>query len=455
MRRFSLISRLGGDDKAAVKLVQKDSAVYEIDFLDSERRMRFGVGQALDQLASLGLRPLERAIDLVVLAALVNAGDTRVLRSVNAQDGWTREIDLYVPVSAPQIWNDTKRHVETLLKFLTGDRWRVFFRPRTSRTEKLAVHPKRLAIDGLTEVSLLSGGLDSLIGAIDVLADGRCPIFVSHYWDTETAKAQTYILGVLGKHFSDYEIKSLRVRLGFDKHHLDTGGVEETQRGRSFLFYALAALAASSFDRLTAVNIPENGLIALNVPLDPLRFGALSTRTAHPHVIAGMGRLTDAIGVPVSFSNPYRHMTKGEMVAECADGAFLRKVVGSSMSCSSPAKARYKGLSPRHCGYCVPCLIRRASLKAGLAGKDPTLYTVESLQAQTLASDRAEGEHVRSFQLMAKRIKKDPALAKILVHKPGPLIDTPDEIPQCADVFRRGVLEVAELLQGVKAKPGG
>ena len=219
--------------------------------------------------------------------------------------------------------------------------------------------------------------------------------------------------------------------------------------------YALATLAGSAFDGPMSVNIPENGLIALNVPLDPLRFGALSTRTAHPHVIAGFRRLTNAVGLSVSFTNPYRHMTKGEMVSGCADGPFLRKVVGDSMSCSSPAKARYKGLSPRHCGYCVPCLIRRASLKAGLGVTDPSLYTVENLHAKTLASDRVEGEHVRSFQLMAQRIQTAPALAKILVHKPGPLVDAPNEIPDYADVFRRGVLEVGKLLKGVKARPGG
>ena len=454
MRRFSFIGRLGPDDNASIKLVQADSTVYEIDFLDGKRRMGFGIGQALDQLASLGLRTPERAIDLVLLAALVNAGDTRVSRSINAQDGWTREIDLYVPVSAPNAWNDERQRIEALLKFLTGDRWRVFFRARTDRTAALAVQPKRLADGGLTEVSLLSGGLDSLIGAIDLLADGKLPLFVSHYWDAETAKAQTALLSEVVKHFSGHEIKSLRVRLGFDRHHLGTEETEGTQRGRSFLFYALAALVASAFDRPMAVNIPENGLIALNVPLDPLRFGALSTRTAHPHVIAGMRRLTDAVGLSVSFSNPYRHMTKGEMVSGCADIAFLRKVVGNSMSCSSPAKARYKGLSPRHCGYCVPCLIRRASLEAGLGVKDQTLYTVENLRAQTLATDRVEGAHVRSFQLMVKRIKKTPGLAKIFVHKPGPLIDAPDEIPDYADVFRRGVLEVGRLLQGVKAKPG-
>lgn len=455
MRRFSLIGRLGPDDMTSVKPVQTDSAVYEIDFLDSDRRMGFGIGQALDQVASLGLRSSERAIDLVLLAALVTAGDTRVSRQINAQDGWTREVDLYVPVSAPKVWNDERPSIEALLRFLTGDRWRVFFHARSDRTMALAIQPKRVTIDGLTEVSLLSGGLDSLIGAIDLLAKGRRPLFVSHYWDAETAKAQTNVLSALEKHFHGNEIKSVRVRLGFDRHHLDTGEREATQRSRSFLFYALAALAASAFDRRMAVDIPENGLIALNVPLDPLRLGALSTRTAHPHVIAGMTRLVDALGLSVSFSNPYRHMTKGEMVSGCADGAFLREVVGDSMSCSSPAKARYRKLSPRHCGYCVPCLIRRASLKAGLGVTDPTLYTIENLRAKTLATDRVEGEHVRSFQLMVKRIEATAGLAKILVHKPGPLVDTPDEISAYADVFRRGVLEVGELLHGVKARPGG
>ena len=436
-------------------MVQADSDVFEIDFLDGDLRMGFGIGHALDQLASLGLQPSEKGIDLVVLAALVNAGDTRVSRKLNAQDGWTREIDLYVPVSAAAAWTARTGLIESMLRFLSGDRWRVFFRDRTKRTRTLAVAPKRLAIDGLTKVGLLSGGLDSLIGAVDLLNGSERPLFVSHYWDSETAKAQAYILDRLENRFSKEAFKSLRVRLGFDKHHLATGETENTQRGRSFLFYSLATLAASAIVGRTTVDIPENGLIALNVPLDPLRFGALSTRTAHPHFIANMQRLIDALALDVELNNPYRHMTKGEMVANCADKLFLQKIVTNSMSCSSPAKARYKKLSPRHCGYCVPCLIRRASLEVGLDGDDETLYTVEDLKGHILASDQPEGEHVRSFQLMAKRIRAKPDLAKILVHKPGPLHDKQDEIPDYADVFRRGILEVAELLKGVRARPGG
>lgn len=453
MRRFSLIARLGPDDKAKVTVLQKDSAVYEIDFLNADRRLDFGIGHALEQLSSFGLTPQEMAIDLVLVAALVNAGDTRVSRGINAQDGWTREIDLYAPVSDPAKWFGLAHELERLLRFLTGDRWRLFFRARPKRLSSIVKPTDKLPLNNLDEVCLFSGGLDSLIGAIDLLKAGRRPLLISHYWDSETSKAQAYLLERLRRRFPKPELRSVRVRLGFDRNHLNTGEKEDTQRGRSFLFFALASLAASGFGRPVTVNTPENGLIALNVPLDPLRFGALSTRTAHPHFIAGMNRLLGEVGINATLMNPYRHSTKGEMVASCADHAFLKKVVANSMSCSSPAAARFKELSPQHCGYCVPCLIRRASLKKGLGIADPTLYSIPNLAVQTLFTDKAEGQDVRSFQLMAERIEKRPELATILVHKPGPLIDAPSEASAYAEVFRRGVLEVAALLKGVTARP--
>lgn len=453
MRRFSLIGRLGPDDKVRIPVLQKDSAVYEINFVKANRRLDFGIGQALDQLSSLGLTPSETAVDLVLVSAMVNAGDTRVSRAVNAQDGWIREIDLYVPVSDHTRWDGLSHQIEDLLKFLTGDRWRLFFRPRPNRMSSIVKPTDKLPLHGLEEICLFSGGLDSLIGAIDLIKGGRHPLLISHYWDSDTSKAQTNLLKRLQRRFPSPARRSIRVRLGFDKNHLNTGETEDTQRGRSFLFFALASLAASTFEGPTTVNVPENGLIALNVPLDPLRFGALSTRTAHPYFIAGMNRLIHEIGIEATLVNKYRHCTKGEMVASCADRDFLKKEVGNSMSCSSPAKYRYKKLPKRHCGHCVPCLIRRASLNVGLGTPDPTLYTVSDLAAQTLFSDRSEGIDVRSFQLLARRIEKRPELARILIHKPGPLIDASSEVTAYADVFRRGVQEVAKLLDGVTAKP--
>src|SRR3546814_16749721 len=109
MRRFSLIGRLGPDDKSKIKLVQSDSDVFEIDFLDGDLRMGFGIGHALDQLASLGLQPSAKGIDLVVLAALVNAGDTRVSRKLNAHDGWTRANDPSLPFTTSPAFTATTR----------------------------------------------------------------------------------------------------------------------------------------------------------------------------------------------------------------------------------------------------------------------------------------------------------------------------------------------------------
>src|SRR3546814_14638905 len=111
-----------------------------------------------------------------------------------------------------------------------------------------------------------------------------------------------------------------------------------------------------------------------------------------------MQRLIDALALDVELNNPYRHMTKGEMVANCADKPFLEKIVANSMSCSSPAKARYKKLSPRHCGYCVPFMIRRASPEVGLAGDDEKIYPVADLKGNIMASEQPEGRHARSFQ---------------------------------------------------------
>lgn len=453
MRRFGLVGRLGPDDDATVELLQLDGATFDIDFLDPDRRLAYGIGQAVHQLSAFGLRPPETAVDLMVVAALVNAGDTRISRKANAQDGWTREIDLYVPVSDPKPWTRSADHLAGLLKFLTGDRWRLIFRARPRRARALVPAPAQLGLESFDGVSLFSGGLDSLVGAVDHLAAGARPLFVSHYWDGETAKAQAYLLKALRRRFPDPEVRALRVRLGFGKRDLDTGETENTQRGRSFLFYAMASFAAASFGRQTSVTIPENGLIALNVPLDSLRLGALSTRTAHPHFIAGMGRLLEMIGLPVTLLNPYRHRTKGEMVATCRDLAFLHDVVDASMSCSAPAKFRFKGLPPQHCGYCVPCLIRRASLDTGLGAPDPTVYYIKDLTGRTLRSDRPEGEHVRAFQLMARRLGARPELAKILVHKPGPLTDVPGELPAYVEVFGRGVSEVSKMLGSARTTP--
>ena len=104
-----------------------------------------------------------------------------------------------------------------------------------------------------------------------------------------------------------------------------------------------AAMAADAIGGDLIIHVPENGLISLNVPLDPTRLGALSTRTTHPFYMARFCDLLAGLGLPIRLENAYRFQTKGMMVTQCADDVLLKKEARHTMSCSSPAKARWVG----------------------------------------------------------------------------------------------------------------
>jgi len=172
--------------------------------------------------------------------------------------------------------------------------------------------------------------------------------------------------------------------------------------------------------------------------------------------MARWNELLGLLDMPVRVENPYWDKTKGEMAQCCAEPALLRQLATSSLSCSAPTKGRWQGLGSQHCGYCLPCLIRRAALDAGFGrGNDPTVYTIANLAEKPLDTRHSEGQQVRSFQLAVARLRARPSLATILIHKPGPLInESPARQAALADVYRRGLFEVGALLSGVIARPG-
>lgn len=453
MRRHSIIARLGPADRTPVKVLQADSLSTEIRFIEGDDRLGFGLGQMIDQLIERGVVPSETAVDLGILAATITTADTRISRSKDAQDGWTREIDLYLPVQAPDRWSALGPLLERTMTFLTGDHWRLFFRGRDARYRVLIKRPRTLVRPSFTSVCLFSGGLDSFIGAIDLLAAGEKPVFVSHYGDISTSSQQR-CADHIAKVYGDMRVRHVRANVRFNKGDFSHATASEvTTRGRSFLFLSLAAIAASGLDNNPMIYVPENGLISLNVPLDRLRVGAWSTRTTHPFYMARWKDILQDLGIAASLANPYRFTTKGEMLAKCKNQSIVRKHVAETISCSSIAKARWLGSVPRQCGYCVPCLIRRSAIVAAF-GKDPTTYTISDLRGRPLNAKAAEGEHVRSFQMMAERLKQRPGIEKILVRKSGPLSDyDAAEVAEYASVFRRGIEEVAALIGSAVVRP--
>lgn len=454
MRHHSIIARLGPADAAPIAPVHADTHVTEISFIDGHHRPGYGLGQALDQLGALGLRPSETSVDLALLAATITAADTRISRATEAQDAWTREIDLYLPVQNPTLWSSLAHLIVKTLNFLTGDHWAIHFRPRIENVTALASAPQSPRTAFPTAVCLFSGGLDSFIGAIDLLASDERPILVSHYWDSVTSTHQTHCAQALRHHFPGIDLHHIRARVGFPNDTVEGTSIENTLRGRSFMFFALAAMVADAIGGDRVVHVPENGFISLNVPLDPLRLGALSTRTTHPFYMARFDELLGGLGLRVRLYNRYAHQTKGQMAKGCADRDFLRKEASQTMSCSSPASRRYdpdpSQREPKHCGRCVPCLIRRAAILEAW-GADDTPYRIPDLAARVLATNRAEGENVRSFQLALSRLKKKPNRSKFDIHRPGPLTDHPKNLADYEAVYVAGLEEVGRLLKGVRA----
>lgn len=449
MTRHLIQGHFGPADRSNLAAAESDETPTRFDLVAYDKVLDFGIGAALTDLKAKHVFPSEVALDLAVIAAQVYAADTRISRATESQDAWTREIRVVVPVSDVARWNATVPVLQRMLNFLTGDRWTLQFRPRPPRFAQIVPQADLIA-PPFTGVSLFSGGLDSLIGAIDELEAKRIPLLVSHAGEPAVSKAQDDCFDHLKTQYAALPFERLRTWMAFPKQLVRNVGSEDSTRGRSFLFFALGVFAGTGLRTNFVMHAPENGLIALNVPLDTLRLGALSTRTTHPFYIARWNELLGLLGIPGHIKNPYWKKTKGEMVRDCSNRVFLEQLVPKTLSCASPTKGRWQGHPTQHCGYCLPCLIRRASL-ASIA--DATTYTVPNLRAQEWDPQTATGEQIRSFQYALDRLAARPGIERLLIHKPGPLNDDPAALSDLAAVYRRGLEEVGSLLTGVRTRP--
>jgi len=453
MTRYALVGHFGPADQ--FRPPNEEGITFSrFDLAGGDRRLRYGVGQALDDLRVFRVRPTEVGVDLMIIAVLVHALDTRVKRLTSSQDAWTRELRLVAPVSDPALWQAAAPVLSTMLRFLTGDHWEVAFRARP--TSFVNISPAALpnvANPEFEGISLFSGGLDSLVGALDSVASRIRPLFVSHRGEGAVSSAQGALFQKMSEGLARHQptnraLAGLRYSLSFNRNLI--AGSEDSTRGRSFLFLALGAFAGSGLPGAFDLRIPENGLIALNVPLDPTRIGSNSTRTTHPFYIRRWNDLLGAIGIPGTVVNPYWDLTKGEMVSRCLMPDLLRELISLSVSCAHPSLKRFSGDGKNHCGTCVPCIIRRAAIEAALGvGNDPTSYRSGDLSAHPLSAKSKEGKQIRGFQYALDRLGRDPSLSHILVHKPGPLREDVDNLDNLIGVYERGMEEVGRLLDGV------
>lgn len=386
---------------------------------------RAGVGTIAQgwrgSLKRKGFAPSVQTWDFVQFCLSVCAADLCCPRSTSA-DGWTRTIELTVALNEPLWWEAWKEHAEQMLKVLTGDFWTLHFVDGGTSPPK--GKPKALSEDC---VCLLSGGLDSLIGGINLVAAGRRPVFVSQlaHEDSDRQRRYANLLGGGETHMQWSHAISF------------TGKREPSTRGRSLAFYGFSVMAASRVTPAPVeVVIPENGFICINPPLVPGRVASLSTRTTHPLFIAELQALLDGLGIAVRLELPYRFKTKGQMLRECADQKLLKNLAADSTSCG-----RFRTYNRKHCGRCVPCMIRRAAFLKWNPGLDTTGYAFPSV----VGSDKASGPDDPMAAALAVLSARDQGLDRFL----GATLAfaSPGERTSYRRVLQLGLDELEALLQ--------
>nr|WP_299112027.1 Qat anti-phage system QueC-like protein QatC [uncultured Winogradskyella sp.] len=277
------------------------------------------------------------------------------------------------PVYQLSLWHGQEEVLQDALKFLTGDYWSINFVTNTiencfiEKRGRWNKNRRHFNTENIKTTSLFSGGLDSLIGVIDqleTLNDGDEIMLVSHFdfYSPGPNRDQQFLYKKLSVAYPN-KVKNnwIQVRLALDRKNNEGQAfeVESNYRSRSFFFIGLGCFISPSAHLI----IPENGTISINYPLTPSRVSSLSTRTTHPYVLSKLQELLDNLSINIELRNPYNFKTKGEMVVDCQNNSFLNSVLEHSTSCGKPGRKQYwSRKDTNHCGICMPCVYRRASL---------------------------------------------------------------------------------------------
>ena len=370
----------------------EDSHPIELDphyWLDGQR-----ISQAFCQALPIDLA------DLLDVGMAVYAADRRSARDFKNAASGQRSIHIQVGVRNTQLWADTELidKLEVLLHWMSGDNWRFEF------VERQAV-PSPAEADSFlfelppeppTKVSLFSGGLDSLAGSVRSLEEGlgRSHVLVSGYTKGNLLHQQqlqvNHIRSVLN-HGASYaastQIRHVAVPFGIRK---PVGHREEkSQRTRALVFILLGVATAVQAGTDT-LWIYENGVGALNLPLNETQLGVDNYKGVHPRTLAlAEDFLKLALRQEVKIVNPFLFSTKAQMCKFLNDSEYV-DCIQHTVSCDGfPQRIPNE---PSQCGHCTSCVLRRQSLLASELHHYDGGYRYDVLQSPTtLDSSRLYG----------------------------------------------------------------
>jgi 7-cyano-7-deazaguanine synthase in queuosine biosynthesis len=364
-----------GAPRSALRGRRGNVDVLELDYMRDDR-----VRLALSDFAHASYHIPNRCLDLIEIAAYVLAADRLIHRGPNDSlefSSWGRNIHFHIRVRDTRFWKrtETQQRLAAVLEFLSGDtEVRFTFLPGqdTAPTGIFDTPGFQYQSGDNYRVTLFSGGLDSLTGAIDsLLTTTQKLCLVSHRSGLpSTAKTQDALLRRLKSQFPDrvlhYKVAS----------HLSGGRApNESQRTRSFLYASIAFSLAHALGQNRAY-FYENGVTSVNLPRRQDLLNARASRTTHPRSLYLMSQFLSCIAESeFSLENPYRWSTKADVLAVLKERG-LQELVPSAVSCSRTA---FASGAATHCGHCLQCVDRRfASFGAGIGNVDHSgLYTLD------------------------------------------------------------------------------
>jgi 7-cyano-7-deazaguanine synthase in queuosine biosynthesis len=308
-----------------------------------------------------------RLLDLLRVAMAVYVVDRLVRRQSGPCRSWRRNLRVRVEMLDPGFWTDPEvlDALQETVGFVSGDGWDFQFIKSSVRYEWTRPLPTDTFANESPLNCLYSGGLDSAPGL--GLRLSECPdrlvlpVTVKHQpRQNDLIKTQFKKLrNRFGARIEPLVVKAELIRSDGSRWSKE----ESSQRGRSFLFVAVGAVA-TAMAGVASVEVFESGIGAINVPLMAGMTGSKATRGCHPEFLRLMSRLASLVaGREVIFRLPFLDRTKGEMVRELND-CGLSDLARGTVSCAHYPVGyhRYK-----QCGVCSACLFRRqAMLVAGI-----------------------------------------------------------------------------------------
>ena len=347
-----------------------------------------------------GLHVEPQIADLMDLAVSIYVSDRWARRKI----GYPREIEVSLPTRTEKIRSDPDitECLRLMLFWFTGDSWTFRFSSLTS-TRRLAELQKTFCTPSnkgvATEVSLWSGGLDSLAG----LCNRICSRSAERFFLVGTG-ANSSVWGLQENIFkclrslTNADVKLMRLQIVQRGTGKLSWPADSCCRARAAAFAILGA-AYALLEKQTALAVYENGPGALNLPFRASEVGLDHSRGVHPLSLAWISKFVSMVSdTDFTVHNPFIGRTKAEM-CRVLDKMSLSAIAGKTQSCDRSPRDKIP-----QCGTCSSCILRRqAFLASGIP--DSSEYLVQKGNDQQHKKYLAES-HLLYMMYQAQKLRQ-------------------------------------------------